>query len=252
MHPLHLSAPPVHVPARAGAMVRPVALVLLCGLALGACARDKSTTGSITYPDDVRERHPITLRNSVTTLDVFTPGSRAGLDERQKEDIAAFAADFRQSGRGQMMVQVPSDGHGRSGADAVRQSLARAGVAPGAVNISAYPASDPRLAAPIRMSFAKLKAELPHQCGQWPNDIGASEIKFTASNQSHWDFGCSSQAMLAAQVADPIDHVRPRQESSLDTAKRMESIKKFRSGQDPSTQYRQEATKINGAVGGGT
>jgi pilus assembly protein CpaD len=250
MHLLHPLTLPVRVPSRTGAFLRSGALVLLCGLALGACARDKSTTGSITYPDDIRERHPITLRNSVTTLDVFTQGSRAGLDERQKEDITAFAADFRQSGRGQMMVQVPSDGHGRHGADAVRQSLARAGVAPGAVNVSAYPATDPRLAAPIRMSFAKLKAELPHQCGQWPNDLGASEGKFSATNQSHWDFGCSSQAMLAAQVADPIDHVRPRQESSLDTAKRMESIKKFRTGQDPSTQYRQEATKINGAVGG--
>jgi pilus assembly protein CpaD len=252
MFPLQSLAQPVRSVTRSTSSLRTGAMIILCGSLLGACARDKTTTGSITYPDDIRERHPITLRNSVTTLDVFTPGNRAGLDERQREDVAAFAADYRRSGRGQMMVQVPSDGNGRHGADAVRRSLAQAGVSPGAVNMSAYPAADPRLAAPIRMSFAKLKAEVPHQCGQWPDDIGASNIRFTSSNQSHWDFGCSSQAMLAAQVADPIDHVRPRQESNLDTAKRMESIKKFRTGQDPSTQYRQEATKINGAVGGGT
>jgi pilus assembly protein CpaD len=238
--------------SRGALVLRSGAIAVLCGLLLGACARDKSTTGSITYPDDTRERHPIVLRNAVTTLDVFTPGNRSGLDERQKEDIAAFASDYRRTGRGQLMVQVPSDGHGSHGANAVRQSLASAGVPSGAVRFSAYPAADPRLAAPVRMSFAKMKAEVPHECGQWPSDLGGSDIRQSASNQSYWNLGCASQAMLAAQVADPIDLVRPRQETPLDTTKRMESIKKFRQGQDPSTQYRQEATKINTAVGGGT
>ena len=55
---------------------------------------------------------------------------------------------------------------------------------------------------------------------------------------------------LAAQLADPLDLVRARSEGRLDTQKRMEAIKKLREGKDPSTQYRQEQTKVSDAVGG--
>jgi pilus assembly protein CpaD len=56
--------------------------------------------------------------------------------------------------------------------------------------------------------------------------------------------------MLAAQVADPIDLVRGRSEGRADIVKRMNAISKLREGKDPSTQYRQEQTSINSAVGG--
>jgi pilus assembly protein CpaD len=53
---------------------------------------------------------------------------------------------------------------------------------------------------------------------------------------------------MAAQVADPVDLVRGRTESAPDTIQRTKKIEAIRQGQDP-TQYRQEGTKINQAVG---
>ena len=106
------------------------------------------------------------------------------------------------------------------------------------------------MAAPIRLSFARLKAEVPHECGQWPDDLGiTNNIKSRVENRNYWNFGCAYQANLAAQVADPVDLVRARQEGRIDTVKRMGAIDKIRQGKDPSTEYRQEATKLNQSVG---
>ena len=103
---------------------------------------------------------------------------------------------------------------------------------------------------PIRLTFASLQASVPHACAQWTQDAGVSDWKHDASNESLWNFGCSNQSMLAAQIADPIDLVRSRSEGRADIVKRMGAIGKLREGKDPSTQYRQETPQINSAVGG--
>jgi len=227
-------------------------VVLAAALALGACAKGDLTTASA--PVDVRERHPIVLRDAPRSLDVFVGRSGSGLDPRQADDVTRFGEDYRRSGRGGLVAEVPS-GTGRELAardtlDGIRRSLARAGISPGALSVRTYPASDPGLASPIRLTYASLQAGLPHSCGQWPEDAGVSSYKTDASNESLWNFGCSTQANLAAQVADPLDLVRSRGEGRLDTQKRLEAIKKLRDGKDPSTQYRQEQSAISTAVGG--
>lgn len=69
-------------------------------------------------------------------------------------------------------------------------------------------------------------------------------------NRPYWNLGCATQSNVAAQVADPIDLVRARQEGRVDTLKRMRAIEELRKGQDPSTEYRSEAAKTSSAVGG--
>lgn len=240
----HSSRPRRH---RAGLLA-----VMAGALALGACAAKGDLTASLA-PDDIRERHPIVLRDAPRSLDVFVGRAGGGLDPRQADDVARFGADYRRSGRGGLVAEVPS-GTGRELAahdtlDGIRRSLARAGVSPGALSVRTYRAVDPHLASPIRLTYASLQAGLPHACGQWPEDAGVSSYKTDASNESLWNLGCASQANLAAQVADPLDLVRGRGEGRLDTQKRMEAIKKLREGKDPSTQYRQEQSKISDAVG---
>lgn len=229
-------------------------LALLAGaLALGACAAKGDLSASLA-PDDIRERHPIVLRDAPRSLDVFVGRSGGGLDPRQADDVARFGADYRRSGKGGLVAEVPT-GTGRELAardtlDGIRRALARGGVGPGALSVRTYRAVDPQLASPIRLTYASLQAGLPHACGQWPEDAGVSSYKNDSSNASLWNLGCATQANLAAQVADPLDLVRARGEGRLDTQKRMEAIKKLREGKDPSTQYRQEQTKISDAVGG--
>jgi pilus assembly protein CpaD len=228
-------------PYRTGKAALPATLG--AALLLGACAKgDISTSG---VPVDIRERHPIVLRDAPRSLDVFVGRAGGGLDPRQADDVARFGADYRRSGKGGLVAEVPT-GTGRDVAthdtlDGIRRSLARAGVSPGVLSVRTYRIADPGLASPIRLTYASLQAGLPHSCGQWPTD---------ASNEPYWNLGCASQANLAAQIADPLDLVRARGEGRLDTQKRMEAIRKLRDGKDPSTQYRQEQSAISTAVGG--
>jgi pilus assembly protein CpaD len=231
-----------------------ITAVLLIGASLGACVAKGDLSASLA-PDDVRERHPIVLRDAPKSLDVFVGRAGGGLDERQAEDVAVFAQDYRRSGRGGLVAQVPTGtrrdaaaGHTLQG---IRAALARGGVPGSALSVRSYPVNDPGLASPIRLTFASLQAAVPHQCGQWPDDLGTSSYRTSANNEPYWNFGCSSQATLAAQVADPIDLVRARPEGRPDIAKRMGAITKLREGKDPSTEYRQQTPQINSAVGGG-
>ncbi len=235
--------------------LRPLGLgvALAAALLAGACAgkRDLAETG---VPVDVRERHPIVLRDAPRSLDVFVGRAGGGLDDRQAEDVAEFAREYRRSGKGGLIAQVPTGTRREMAAhdtlNGIRSALARGGVPGNALSVTTYPVADAHLASPIRLTFASLQARLPHDCGQWPADTGVSSFKNDMSNGPYWNFGCSSQATLAAQVADPVDLVRSRSEGRPDIAKRMGAIAKIREGKDPSTQYRQETPQINSTVGG--
>ncbi|MET3889666.1 pilus assembly protein CpaD [Bosea sp. OAE506] len=235
--------------------IRPLGLgiALAAATLLGACAgkRDYAESG---VPIDVRERHPIVLRDAPRSLDVFVGRAGGGLDERQAEDVAEFAREYRRSGKGGLVAQVPTGTRREMAShdtlNGIRSALTRAGVSGAALSVRTYPVADANLASPIRLTFASLQARLPHDCGQWPGDTGVSNWTEGMTNEPYWNFGCSSQATLAAQVADPIDLVRSRSEGRPDIAKRMGAIAKIREGKDPSTQYRQETPQINSTVGG--
>lgn len=234
---------------------RLIAAVLALGALLGGCANRQAEGDTLAFgPDDVRERHPIVLRDAPRSLDVFVGRTGGHLDARQAEDVTSFAHEFRQSGKGGLVAEVPTgtrrDHATRDTLNGIRAALARGGVSPGFLSVRSYPVQDPGLASPIRLTFASLQASVAHRCGQWPNDMGSSDFKFSSSNAPYWNLGCSSQATLAAQVADPIDLVRARDEGRPDIVKRMGAITKIREGQDPSTQYRQVTPQINSTVGG--
>lgn len=236
---------------------RLLAATLAIGTLAGGCAgKGAQADPPALAPIDLRERHPIVLRDAPHSLDVFVGRAGAPLDRRQAEDVADFAQEYRKSGKGGLVAEVPSGARRERATHdtlaGIRSALARNGVSPSMLSIRSYPVQDPGLATPIRLSFASLKAMVPHQCGQWPTDLGVSDFKFSSSNEPYWNLGCASQATLAAQVADPIDLVRAREEGRPDIVKRMGAITKIREGKDPSTQYRQQTPQINSTVGGGT
>jgi pilus assembly protein CpaD len=234
---------------------RLIVAVLALSALLGGCAKRAPEGDTLAYgPEDVRERHPIVLRDAPRSLDVFVGRSGSTLDARQAEDVASFAREFRRSGKGGLVAEVPTgDRRDRAAHDTlngIRAALSRGGVSPAVLSVRSYPVRDPGLTSPIRLTFASLQASVAHSCGQWPTDLGASDFRFSASNAPYWNFGCTSQATLAAQIADPIDLVRSRDEGRPDIVKRMGAITKLREGRDPSTQYRQQTPQINSAVGG--
>jgi pilus assembly protein CpaD len=217
---------------------RRVAALALLALPLAACVSDRSVTGSV-YPRDYRERHPVVLGDAPRSLDIFIAGE--GLDGRQRDDVRAFAQEYRRTGRGPMSAQLPAGAPAASAAlAAIRHALAEGGLPGAPLSVSTYQPSDPALAAPIRLSFPALKAGVAGQCGLWPQDLGLTDIGFNMRNQPYWNHGCATQSNVAAQVADPVDLVRGRAEGRADAIRRGRNIENIRQGKDPSTDYRQD------------
>jgi pilus assembly protein CpaD len=238
-------------PPKTRRALRPLA-ILVAGLPLAACGADRAVTGS-TYPHDYRQRHPIMLAEGTRTLDVFINAAH-GLDPRQREDVLAFALEYRRYGQGPLAAQVPGGSGAEIGAHrtlaAVREALDAGGVPGGYLSVSTYLVADPRAASAIRLSFQRLKAKVAGKCGLWPHDLGVSDVRADFGNAPYWNQGCALQSNVAAQVVDPVDLVRGRQEGRIDTLRRSKDIDNLRQGKDPSTQYRSdEKGKINQQVG---
>ena len=244
-HSAERDAGPAHEAARR--------LIVAAALAaaLGACAADRVVTGSTEAPD-YRERHPIVLAEGARMLDVFVTGD-AGLDGRQREDLRAFAAEYRRGGQGPILAQVPAGTRNDAAAHAtlarINDALADHDLPAGAMAATTYLVADPFVAAPVRLSFTRLTAQVTSPCGTWPSDLGVSDPRQQIKNESYWNLGCAMQSNVAAQVADPLDLVRGRPEGRPDSIRRGKVIEAVRDGKDPSTQWRQEGTRINQAVG---
>lgn len=218
---------------------------LAAGLpALGGCSHGPEATGSFVRTD-VRERHPIVLTDGRRIIDVFVEGP-TGLVVRGRRDVAAYMAEYRSHGSGPMIAQVPTGPGANPGTwAALRQIEAAAGRA---LTVSTYQPTDPKVASPIRLTFRRLQAKVGSQCGLWPEDLGVSDPGRDWHNQQYWNFGCATQANLASQVADPVDLVRPRQETPPDTGRRMFNFEQIRKGEDPSTNWKDQNQTVRQAV----
>jgi pilus assembly protein CpaD len=124
----------------------------------------------------------------------------------------------------------------------VRRALLNAGLR-GKIFVGSYVPPDRSLAAPIRLSFVGLKALVTTPCGQWPDDLASGSSLEGWKNESYANFGCATQSMLAAQVADPRDFVTARALDPSDVAMRTRAIEAVRNGEDPGTQWKD--TKLN-------
>ncbi len=219
------------------------------GAALAGCQTADRTITSTVEPIDYRDRHPIVLRQDARNLDVFVGRGVRTIDERQMADIRAFAAEYRSRGRGGIHVQVPhghpDEPYARHAAGIVRQVLAGSG----SVYVSHYRPHDRGLSAPVRLTFSTLQAKVESRCGLWPDDLGTGPSLTSGKNLPYHNLGCAYQQNIAAQVADPLDLVRPRPEGPVDTIKRTRAIESIRQAKDPSTQYNDKATQINQGVG---
>ncbi|MBB3973287.1 CpaD family pilus assembly protein [Hansschlegelia beijingensis] len=239
-----------HSPFRAALAAGAVAA---SALTLAGCHGDRIVADS--YPQTYAQRHPIVLAEGAARLDLPVGGGRRGLTDRQRDDIRAFAADWRKNGRGPVGMLVPAGGASAGAADyalpAIRTTLAAAGVPATSIVSQRYPA-DGAGVAPVKLGFVKLKAKVPHPCGLWPEDLGygGGDLYGETQNREYWNFGCAAQQNLAAQVADPEDLARPRTETPVYAARRQTVMEKYRAGTDTTTDYRQSDVQVS-TIGGG-
>lgn len=220
------------------------AIVVLISAGAAGCASKQASVGE----DDYRARHPIALTEGPISVDVFVTGR--GLDHSSREHVRSFAASYLREGPGPVAIQFPrgtmNDAHASASVGLIRRELAAAGVA-GQVNVGPYDVQNEKLAAPVRLSYLGLKAQVPTACGQWPTDLMSGSSLSGWDNKPYWNHGCAYQNAFAQQVSDPRDFATPRAEAPGDVIMRTRAITAIRSGQSPSTSWNVTSSNIGGA-----
>ena len=237
-------------PTRFLSRIPPFGWLVIAGFAasaLAGCGVDYASNDSVA-PGDYHQRHPIVIAEAPTTLDVYPVGG--GVDKQSKDEIRAFVERYRALGAGRITILAPAGepDKNRRIVDDVRRTLASTGLR-GTVGVGVYPVADATRASPVRLIFQGLKASVPTPCGQWPSDLASGGSIEGWKNDYYANFGCASQSVLAAQVADPRDLAQTRASDPPDVAMRMRAIDDVRKGEDPGTNWKTQITPI-GQVGG--
>lgn len=224
---------------RRGAIALRALAVVGLATSLAGCYSQHVAQQEPPYPNDYRERHPITLKEREHTVEVFIGRNRGGLTPSQRADVLSFAQIWRRDSNSGIIVDVPRGGPtDRAVADSmreVRSILAASGVPDKAVSARAYRPSSPSLVV-IRLNYSKLVAEAG-PCGLWPHDLGPSFDATYMENREYWNLGCAHQRNLAAMIDNPTDLVQPRGEAPAYAARRSVAIDKYRRGENPSGTY---------------
>jgi pilus assembly protein CpaD len=221
---------------RGSAALRAVAV---CGLAalLAGCYQQRIAQRE--YPDDYRQRHPITLKEGVHSAELFLTRNRGGLSPSQRADVLAFAQVWRREGTGGIVIDVPRNPQTDMAAtDSLREIhsiFAASGVPQGSVAVREFTPSDSALAS-IKLNYGKLTATAG-PCGLWPADLGPAADPAYNENRSYWNLGCASQRNLASMVDNPADLVQPRGATPPYQARRSIAIDKYRKGEHPGGIY---------------
>ena len=214
------------------------ALALAGALFVCGCTTDQQVAGVPDVPPDYRMRHPITMKESDRTMEVFIGTNRGELNATQRAQVLAFGLKWRREATGGIVIVRPvGSGNERAASDSMREImsiLASSGMPPNSIGVRTYPANGPALAT-VRISYPKITAQAG-PCGIWPEDIGPSLNRDYFENQPMWNNGCASQRNLAAMVDNPADLVEPRAETAAYTMRRTTVMEKYRQGVDTAAQ----------------
>jgi pilus assembly protein CpaD len=213
---------------RSKAIVKSAGLLLLAAAVAGCARTDREQIEVGGIPLDYRARHPIVLDEQEKTLDIPVASGARELNIAVKSNIRGFASEFATAGTGSLFVILPSGSPNAHAVRTVRSEIVQALVDGGAprnrVIMQHYDASAHGSAAAVRLSFNAVTASAG-PCGNWPDDL--TDTKY---NRNYYDFGCSSQANLAAIIANPVDLMGPRQMSQIDATERAAVIQDYQSG----------------------
>jgi pilus assembly protein CpaD len=208
------------------------------GIVLAGCYKVKDTTASI--PNDYRQRHPITIKETDRTVEIFVGSSRGGLNASQRADVLAFGQAWRKEATGGVIIDLPSGTSNELAAkEAVaetRSILAATGVPRYAIAVRPYRPQNRVALATVRLNYPKVSAEAG-PCGLWPHDLGPTYEPGHSENKPYWNFGCGTQRNLAAMVDNPADLVQPRGEAPAHAPRRSVVLDKYRKGENTATSY---------------
>lgn len=198
---------------------------------------------------DYAERHPIQVARRPVEHDISVPVGSYGLTNNQANEVRGFARRFKIDAEGPLVIRAPSGSPNELASlralEDIRRVLHKEQIPPGAVVIEPY-IGDGAPDAPVRLSFLRFAAEGPI-CGDWSRDLSRNR-----KNLPYRNFGCATQANLAAMVANPRDLVRPRGMTPRSSERRDVVWDKYVKGETTVAEKTEEETgKVSDVEGGG-
>ena len=162
------------------------------------------------------------------TLDVAVGQGDAQLPENTRETVLGFLARYRAESEGVIQVSRPQGsanaGSAAHAATEVEELLKLAGVPSHRIVRSSYPVAGDAIA-PVRLAYTAVRSTVA-DCGKWPEDLASAEQNH--DNRNYHNFGCATQANLAAQIANPNDLLHPRERTPIDGGRANEVIDGYR------------------------
>jgi pilus assembly protein CpaD len=217
-----------------------LALMAASALTLVGCytAPQEVVVGNVA--SDVRQRHPIVIKEGPRTVDLFIGEKRGTLNGSQRAEVLSFAAEWRREATGGILIDVPAGTSNASAAASaareVRAILSAAGVPADAMQQREIRPHSPSKLATLRLHYPRVMADVG-PCGLWPHDLGPTYDREHLENRQYWNFGCAQQRNLAAMVDNPADLVQPRSEVPPYNGRRTSVLEKYHVGQSTATQY---------------
>jgi pilus assembly protein CpaD len=206
-----------------------IALAALAALSAGCSTIGTSDVDMRQY--DHHKRHPVLMSEEPETLDIPVGMNGPAMSPEIEAAIRDYVYGYRADGTGAVTIQVPTGSANEIAAAstgrAVHYALVRAGVPHSHIRVAPYGVNDRSMVAPLRVSYLKVKAVVPH-CGIWP-DGNAADYR----NADYHDFGCAQANNLAAMVANPADLIRPQPMAPSHGARRAKVITDYGQGADP-------------------
>lgn len=240
---------PVSRFGRALAVSGALALALLTS-ACNTTSQEPLVTGSVPT-DGFRSRHPIVVEQGEETFDVPVGSANEALPRHLVASIESFVREARDQGASGITMLVPSGSRNEAAAyratREIQAAIGRAGFPAHAVSLVPYGAEGPNDAAPIRLSYPRMVAHVQHRCGRWPDQAVGQ-----ADNSDYWNFGCATQANIAAMVADPADLVSPAPIGKADATRRSAVIQAYRKGEKTRSDFKLPDTAASQVGSGGS
>lgn len=221
------------------AVVRRISTTMAVGfltMFAAACSgiqREQIIVGAV--PEDYRVNHPITITETVATLDVPVGMETRYLPLDMERNVLGFANGFMQSGSDILAIVLPAgsaNAYSAAGIGVqVEQILIGSGVPLGAIQYRSYPASSGETGAPLRLAYVEISAST-EPCGPWTDNVARN-----FNNENYAAFGCATQTNLAAMVANPLDLLYPRIMTPPDAARRATALANYQQGRATATTY---------------
>lgn len=207
----------------------------LMSLGVAACSSGYRAEIVGAVPEDYRLNHPITISETLATLDVPVGVETRYLPRGMGDNIAGFGRSFLQSGSDILAIVMPAGSANTYAAAAIatqiEQLFVSVGVPLSSIQYRSYPADPNETVAPVRLAYAEITANAA-PCGPWPDNVARN-----FGNENYANFGCATQYNLAAMIANPLDLLYPRIMTPANAARRDAVLAAYQNGNATDTNY---------------